>query len=447
MLNRITIIAVIVFLAGCRKSDFNIPDSDGNVIKASVSGVGSTTWKKGTPYIIDGLVFVNPGQTLIIEPGVVVKARTGQGENASALIVARGGKIIAKGTKENPIIFTSEGDDLDGSIEIFARGLWGGLIILGDAPVNTPSGEASIEGIPLSEPRGIYGGTDSYSNSGILEYVSIRHGGTQLGEGDEINGLTLGGVGKGTRISHVEVISNKDDGVECFGGNVNLKNIVVAFCGDDAFDFDYGYRGRCQFVIAIQGKEVGDKLAEHDGGSGFLETITRPQIFNASFIGNGSSEVHNLITFTENGGGIYANSLFVNQSKGVEIEYEPGFSSWRLFELGDILFTGNEINGVSDGTLTSFALVVDKTGTILSDKTSQLAESVLNNNNAITDFGLGLFDNSIQLVPNSYVHENLYPYTDDWFDAVKFKGAIGPDDYWIDGWTLIDASGLLKENN
>ena len=445
MLNRFILIIVIVFLAGCRKSDFNIPNNEGNVIKASVSGVGSTTWKKGTPYILDGLVFVNPGQTLIIEPGVVVKARTGQGENASALIVARGGKIIAKGTKENPIIFTSEGDDLAGAIDIFARGLWGGLIILGDAPVNTPSGEASIEGIPLSEPRGIYGGTDEYSNSGILEYVSIRHGGTQLGEGNEINGLTLGGVGKGTRISHIEVISNKDDGVECFGGNVNLKNLVVAFCGDDAYDFDYGYRGKCQFLIAIQGKEVGDKLAEHDGGSGFLETITRPQIYNATFIGNGSSDVHNLITFTENGGGIYANSLFVNQSTGVQVEYEPGFSSWRLFETGDILFAGNEIFGIADGSLSSFALVVDKTETVLADKSGLLIESVVENKNTINDYGIGLLENNIQLVPDSYAHENLYPFTDDWFDVVKFKGAVGPDDYWIEGWTLLNSSGLLME--
>jgi hypothetical protein len=157
--------------------------------------------------------------------------------------------------------------------------------------------------------------------------------------------------------------------------------------------------------------------------------------------------VHNLITFTENGGGIYANSFFINQSKGIHIEYEPGFSSWSLFELGDILFAGNEINSIADGTLSTFAKVVDKTGSVLTDKTSKLVQSVVKNKNSLSDFGLGLFGNSFQIIPNSYAHDNMHPYTDDWFDAVKFKGAIGPDDYWIDGWTLIDASGLLKENN
>jgi len=105
-------------------------------------------------------VFVNDGQVLTIEPGVVVRFRSRQAENASALIISRGGKIKAEGTHEEPIVFTAEDDDLEGSVTKESRGLWGGVIILGNVPINAEGGEASIEGIPWAEPRGIYGGVD-----------------------------------------------------------------------------------------------------------------------------------------------------------------------------------------------------------------------------------------------------------------------------------------------
>ena len=186
------ILAIIFVISGCRKGSTPIVITES--ITDNGGGTGTVTWTKDKTYIIEGFVFVNEGQTLTIEPGTVVYGRTGQGENASALIVARDGKIIAEGTPDEPIIFTVEGDDLLGSVPVNAKGLWGGLIILGRAKLNTPSGEANIEGIPLSEDRGIYGGLLDDDDSGILRYVSIRHGGTNIGEGNEINGLTLGGV-------------------------------------------------------------------------------------------------------------------------------------------------------------------------------------------------------------------------------------------------------------
>ncbi|MCD4683460.1 MAG: hypothetical protein K8R86_09280, partial [Bacteroidales bacterium] len=239
--------ALVFGITACNKDEDEEPEPepepDEYTIVDDGNGTGTTTWKSGKTYFLEGFVFVNAGQTLTIEPGCVIKGKAGQGENASALIVSRDGKIMAEGTADNPIIFTAEADDLNGSVSITDRGLWGGLIVLGNAKLNSAPGESQIEGIPTSEPRGRYGGDNDADNSGILKYVSIRHGGTDIGEGNEINGLTLGGVGSGTIIDYVEVIANKDDGVEFFGGNPQLKHILVAYVGDDSFDYDEGFRG------------------------------------------------------------------------------------------------------------------------------------------------------------------------------------------------------------
>jgi hypothetical protein len=298
----LTLLTLLTLLASsCRKSDYVVENTES--ILDQGGGTGTVTWKSDKDYLLNGFVFVNDGQTLTIEAGTVIRARTGQGSMASALIVARGGMIIAEGEKTNPIIFTVEGDDLQGSVPVEARGLWGGVIILGDSPINTESGEDMIEGIPVSEPRGIYGGYNDDDNSGILRYVSIRHGGTNIGEGNEINGLTLGGVGRKTTIDHVEVISNADDGVEFFGGDVNCTNLIVAFCGDDAFDIDQGYHGKGQFWLAINSPDS-DKCIEITGGLMAVAALpgNYPLVCNATLIGNTDSGTRPSVHFLQYGG-------------------------------------------------------------------------------------------------------------------------------------------------
>ena len=286
--------SMMVLISSCKKDDDDDTgptDTSEYTIQDDGSGTGTTTWKSGKTYKLDGFVFVNDGQVLTIEPGCVIKGKPGQGESASALIVARGGKIMAEGTADNPIIFTAEADDLSGTLAKTDRGLWGGLIILGRASLNSSPGESQIEGIPTNEPRGRYGGVTDDDNSGTIKYVSIRHGGTDIGEGNEINGLTLGGVGSGTVIDYVEVIANKDDGVEFSGGKPLLKHILVAYCGDDSFDYDEGYRGKGQFWCAIQVPNDGDRLGEHDGGTDpeTGQPYAIPNIYNATYIGRGES--------------------------------------------------------------------------------------------------------------------------------------------------------------
>ncbi|MCB9225404.1 MAG: right-handed parallel beta-helix repeat-containing protein [Crocinitomicaceae bacterium] len=230
------------------------------------------TWVTGKTYILQSRVAVTSGATLTIQPGVVVKGEAGTGANATALIVARGGMINAVGTASSPIIFTSVADHIvpgqiaSPNLSTDLDGLWGGVIVLGNAKISVASGtEAQIEGIPASDSNGKYGGTNDADNSGTIQYVSIRHGGANIGDGNEINGLTLGGVGSGTTIDHIEIISNQDDGIEFFGGAVNVSHVVVLNTGDDGLDTDQGYSGTISNFIIIN---AGDAAMELDGPEG-----------------------------------------------------------------------------------------------------------------------------------------------------------------------------------
>lgn len=233
------------------------------------------TWTSDNIYVLDRKVVVQDGVTLTIEPGTIIKGRAGTGSLSSALIVARGGTIMAEGTAAQPIIFTAEADNITcgeasgTNLDETNNGLWGGVIILGYAPCSLSGDveEAQIEGIPADDTFGLYGGTDAADNSGVFEYVSIRHGGTLIGEGNEINGLTLGGVGSGTTINHVEIVANVDDGIEFFGGTVNASNLLVWAQGDDGLDIDQAYSGTIDNSVVILGANS-DHALEIDGGEG-----------------------------------------------------------------------------------------------------------------------------------------------------------------------------------
>lgn len=237
------------------------------------------TWETGKVYVLQTRVTVVDGVTLTIEPGVVVKGEAGTGANATALLIARGGKLMAEGTADAPIIFTSVADEImPGQIESpnldpDTDGLWGGVLILGRARISASNDngdvvEVQIEGIPTSDPNGLYGGNDDDDNSGVIKYISIRHGGTNIGAGNEINGLTLGGVGRGTVIENVEVIANQDDGIEWFGGTVDVTNAVVWNVNDDAIDTDQSWAGTLDNFVVIA---PGDHNFELDGPEGSYE--------------------------------------------------------------------------------------------------------------------------------------------------------------------------------
>ena len=180
----------------------------------------------------------------------------------------------------SPIIFTSIDDNIElgqlagTNLDVDNNELWGGLIILGSAPISAENGdtETQIEGIPAEEEYGKYGGDNSTDDSGILKYVSIRHGGVSIGDGNEINGLTLGGVGSGTTIDHVEVFATLDDGIEFFGGTVNVTNAIVSYQGDDGIDIDMNYSGEVDNFMVIHGGADTDEGLEIDGPEGSTHT-------------------------------------------------------------------------------------------------------------------------------------------------------------------------------
>ena len=434
----ITICILLAFVS-CRKSEYQVTTEIS--ITDNGTGTGNVTWSSKNTYILEGLVFVNDGQVLTIEPGTVIRGTTGQGELASALIVARGGKINAQGTPEAPIIFTCDGDDLEGSIQVDAKGLWGGVIILGNAPLNASGGEAAIEGIAISEPRGIYGGEDPLDDSGILEYVSIRHGGTNIGLENEINGLTLGGVGSNTTIHHIEVISNADDGIEIFGGTVNLKYVISAFCGDDAFDLDMGYRGKGQYWLAIQDSELGNEIIEIDGSTGHLtsQPYTQPEIYNLTGVGKGNALNGRLVSFATNAAGIINNSIFINQKNGISLQnYEGQPGSVGQWQQQNLQISYSTFWNVAENTSQSiFVIAGDNPGEeILNQWDAYFSQA----NNSITDPGITVIDDKYNLAPTS--NGSVVIPTDSWFDAVNYRGAFGAYN-WTSGWSLLFKEGYL----
>ena len=237
---------------------------------------GKQTLKKGT-YLLKGWVYIANGAELTIEPGTVIK---GDKQTKASLICERGGKLIAKGTATEPIVFTSE--EAPGSRK---PGDWGGIIICGKAKNNQT--EMQIEG----GPRTKHGGDNDADNSGVLSYVRIEFAGYPFQTDQEINGLTLGSVGSGTQIDHVQVSYSNDDSYEWFGGTVNCKYLVAFHGWDDDFDTDNGFSGAVQYGLAVRDAKIADKSqsngfeSDNNASGSDVSPYTTATFSNITFIG------------------------------------------------------------------------------------------------------------------------------------------------------------------
>jgi hypothetical protein len=239
--------------------------STGQLVTVGGSGktniTTNTTWSASNKYLLKGFVYVQSGATLTIEPGTIIK---GDKDTKGALIIEPGAKIIAIGTADKPIVFTS--NQPKGSRNY---GDWGGVIIAGNAPHNAVSGttKAVVEGGVDTK----YGGDVANDNSGTLQYVRIEFGGVAFSPDNEVNGLTLAGVGSGTTIDHIQVSYSGDDAFEWFGGTVNAKYLVSHRTFDDDFDTDNGFSGKVQFAVSLrdplQADQSGSKAFESDNDS------------------------------------------------------------------------------------------------------------------------------------------------------------------------------------
>jgi hypothetical protein len=316
-----------------------------------------------TTYILDAKIYVKSGDILTIDPGTVIKGvLTVNSASATALVIERGGKINADGTKDCPIVFTALADNLTGAYSVSNTSQWGGVVLLGKAsnnltllnngPVGTgklamADGLGVVEGFNGTDVQNRFGVNtstttvpgdlssqtfDDNDNSGIMRYVQIKHAGAILASAFEINGLTLASVGRGTILDYIEVVSCGDDNVEFFGGTVNVKHISTLFGNDDMFDWDLGYTGKGQFLFGLKSTAVAsasfavdsDNGIEGDGDDNTANSSpkTHPVFYNMTCIGNTknaqSSDNRGLAgilakDYTE--GEVY-NSIFANFKNG-----------------------------------------------------------------------------------------------------------------------------------
>jgi hypothetical protein len=453
-----TILALIVF--GFSTTVF----AQNRVVITDADLVGDTDyyWTADNIYELDKLVFLEAGSRLFIEPGTRIEGSTGSNLDASGLVITRGAQIFAEGTPTSPIIFTSTSDD--GTFDETNRGEWGGLVILGNATTNNAS-EKEIEGVGTitaeGDNRAFYGGNDDMDNSGVLRYVSIRHSGKSIGAetGNEIQGLTVGGVGAGTTIEYVESFASDDDGFEFFGGTVHTRYLVSAFNADDAFDWDSGFRGKHQFWFAIQAGDKAGRVAEMDGAGGNENTtpFAFPVISNATYIGAGvdatpEGDGSQMLMFRDNTGGFYYNSIFTDfgsSGDGTAITVEDidnagdkPFDSRQRLE-NDSLIVGNSVwFGFKAGNGLSEFAPQDFVQTMLGA-----------NGNEISDPALVGIDRTVEgkmLDPRPGTSSPaltiaLKDMGDSYFRATTYAGAFGPTSNWMKGWTTLDEYGYLSD--
>lgn len=459
-------------------------------------------------YLLDNKIYVPAGKSLTIQPGTVIKGvPTGTTLAANAILVMRDGKIFANGTESCPIVFTAQADPLDGTYPLTNKGQWGGIVILGKATNNlttaanySPTGAAGffgtaqvggvnsvnggdgvgfIEGFTAADARNLYGmppgQADDNDNSGILRYVSIRHAGASVGANNELNGLTLGSVGRGTTIENIEVVSNDDDGVEPFGGTVNLKYLTLMFNNDDNFDYDLGYTGKVQFILSVKLDATtftgGDSGIEADGDDNKANPtlLSHPVIYNATFIGNGSNT-----TPTGGGSGPWAinakektegeiySSIFANFRSGLNLIKSMGtrtgtvesYHQWfgqdntgatitPKLRIECNTFVGNTAPITVGG---STANVVAADNTKFAADNNVIATSV-----AGLDFNFAASGTTVtdqyNAVPNPQLASTCTPPADGFFVSTNYRGAFKPGQTsWLSNWSysaLLDATNGL----
>jgi hypothetical protein len=381
--------------------------------------------------------------TLTIQPGVVVFASAGN----DYLVANRGSRLIAQGTASKPIIFTARAN-VEGTTTDSSQGLWGGIILLGRAPISdcnaaVPSGSVQCQNVIEGTTSSLFGGASPNDNSGIVQYVQIRYSGFAIAPGNELQSLTTGGVGSATTIDHIQSHNSSDDGMEFFGGRQNLKYVVITGKDDDGLDTDFGYRGTIQFVIGVErDSNNGDSWMEADSeGNEDATPRQYTRVSNATFIQRSTVQGRNVALFR--GGTDYAllNSILVGTANCIDIDATGGTT------------TRAADNGLQDLGPPQFRSVVMDCPTPYRDDGNVTAAEIA------TIFGTGANNNDDAYTPsltNVFVNgpneaaiaaTDPTPFNDDPFvtvnasapnrlTAVTYVGAVrDASDTWYQGWT------------
>ena len=440
------------------------PDERGTVIgdgEKEMVFKGKQTLKKGT-YLLKGWIYVANGSELTIEPGTIIK---GDKETQASLIVEPGGKLIAQGTKDAPIVFTSE--QPQGQRK---PGDWGGLIVCGNAKNN--QGVQQIEG----GPRTKHGGDNDADNSGVLSYVRVEFAGYPFQKDKEINGITFGSVGSGTQVDHLQVSYSNDDSYEWFGGSVNARYLVAYSGWDDDFDTDNGYSGNVQYGLVVRNPRLADTSQSNgfesdncaDGAE--VSPFTTATFSNITFIGpkayegfqNSSDYINGGDVFPNNGSSLGKfqaamqirrsshlacfNSVAVGYPIGLIIDGEKGntvqFAKEGNLKLQQIIFAGMDAVGTDknkqyddlpyeEGKPYSFSheYFLNQPGNLVLEQCGDLLLTDARN------VGAPYLPQAGSPVLNAAAWTDAALSS---FDKVDYVGAFGTDDQWLEGWTNFD---------
>ncbi len=519
---------------------------------------GSVTWTKaGSPYHLKKQIYVRPGATLTMEAGTVVANFV---KDQGSLAVCRTAKIYVMGTADEPVIMTSAEDvnHWAGSVCTYEYNMdpchpnewqvnsittlgnpktgvwlarcndWGNLTIMGEgllsgshykgvvqtyqdgvgSPIHTntkvPDGlnKKTMEGLTAAvagDPNVLYGGANDNDDSGEIHYLSVRYGGKVIGLANELNGLSMGAIGRETDIDHVEIMNNVDDGIEIWGGTVNLKYVSIWNIGDDSFDVDEGWRGKVQFglivqgysVSAGQGSGVGDNCFETDGAEDSdAQPCTTSAIYNVTVIGQPISGDHGT-AWRDNAHIQYRNCIFMDlgevlvKNDGNDGDGAIGYGYNGTLSFANTWLTNYTYRStVNQGTWTSgafndpnvlYTVQVDGNLAEISDSvfcrnlfatayTEATARGVFNTekNNVISDTNhlpiqmlvrgpVQLVYTGLYMMPviginpcpaNDAVTSVKAAPADGFFTPANFRGGFAPNENWLAGWTAASAYGM-----
>jgi hypothetical protein len=414
--------------------------SNGQVITVSGDITTDTKWYANARYMLSGFVYVKNNATLTIEPGTIIKGVSG---TKGALMIERGSKIMAAGTADKPIVFTS--DKPKGQR---AYGDWGGVVLCGKAPTNKHDSGTGV-GVAEGGIGSLYGGTDPNDNSGVLQYVRIEFPGIGLTAtaNSEINGLTLYAVGSGTTIDHVQVSYSGDDSYEWFGGSVNCKYLVAFRGWDDDWDTDNGYSGKVQFFVSLRDPAIADQStsngfeSDNDADGSTLSPFTSAMFVNGSVFGP-------KVTTSTTINSLFGHGMQIRRGSRLSI-YNTVVAGWPygLYvdgALGDSpLQATNNVLQIENCVISGMGTNYKENATSLAGTAAWFTVAARNNTVYATNDLLQIADPFNLSSPNflpaagsplltgaSFSNSRL---TDSFFTQVAYRGAFGSTN-WTTGW-------------
>ena len=417
-----------------------------SVIQVTADITTNTTWTRNNIYVLNGYRYIKDGATLTIEPGTIIK---GDKASKATLIVSKTGKIFANGTATEPIVFTSNQPAGQRTY-----GDWGGIVMLGNATINVAGGSGLIEGGLLGADA-TYGGTNDDDSSGVLRYVRIEFPGIAYQPNNEINGLTMGGVGRKTVIENVQVSYSGDDSYEWFGGTVNGRNLVAIRGWDDDFDVDFGFRGKVQFGLVIRDGAIADQSqsngfeSDNDGTGSSNTPLTSPTFSNVTFIGPRENATtpnalyRRAMHLRRNSRTSVYNSVFTGYPTGLHVDgsASQGAATNNDLQLENLVFANMGVNcEQTSGANTWTGMTAYFTDPTRANETytSTSALGLQSGYNSLTNPTLLPASGSILLSGASFSNSRLS--TDPFWTPTTFRGAFGTQD-WTAGWANFDPNG------